>query len=86
MKGADDQQLVVVIAFLDKNYLRSVSFPKGAFFAATPSACRHWFRVFTTWLLGWTYRHDEGDHDGFLLALNFHLRNVVWLDDSTPWR
>lgn len=89
VKAADQQQIDQVLAFLDEDYLRSVALPVGAFFASRPSACRHWFRVFTAWVLGWKCRKDEGDPGGFPTELNFHLRNYVWPDNKTPlkwWR
>lgn len=82
VKGADAQQVALVLAFLNEDYLRSVPLPRGKFFARTPSGCRHWFRVFTAWVLRWTSRRDEGTPDGFPDELNYHLRHHVYPDVS----
>lgn len=82
-KHATNTHISLVIVFLNEKYLRSVPLPRGAFFAKGPTSCHHWFKVFTTWVLRWKSRKDEGDCDGFLAELNFHLRNYVYSNSAT---
>lgn len=81
MKGANNEQIALV---LNEDYLCSIPLPAGLFFSAAPSGYRHWFRVFTAWVLGWRSRKNEGDPPGLLPELNHHLRHIVWPDVIVP--
>lgn len=55
VKGMNNQQIALVLVFLDDDYLRSIPLHDGAFFVASPIGCRHWFKVFTASILGWKH-------------------------------
>lgn len=65
VKGVDEQHIALMQAFLDERYLRSIPLSMGAFFVIGFNAYKQWFWVFTTWVLGWTCRKDEGKPSGF---------------------
>lgn len=46
----------------------------GALFPRSLDGMRHYFRVFTTWVLGWTCRKDEGVPNGYPKEAIFYLR------------
>lgn len=41
LKGANEQQIALVVVFLPNNYLRSILLPVGAFLAHGLNKCRH---------------------------------------------
>lgn len=67
VKGANDDQVSLILAFLNEDYLRLVLLYVGFFFARDLSGWRHWFHVFTAWVPGWQCRRDEGHPLGFPL-------------------
>lgn len=81
-KGVLQLQVDQVVTFLNENYLRSTPLPKDAFFAQGSIGCRHWFRVFSAWVMGWKCRKDEKHPGGFLAELNYHLRNYAWPEEK----
>lgn len=46
VKGANHEQVSIVLAFLNEDYLRSIPLHVGTFFGRCPSGCKHWFHVF----------------------------------------
>ena len=82
VKHARDEGLVLVLKFMNEDYLRSVPLHVGGFFANGPQGCRHWFIILIVWVLEW--KESQGRSCQLPPWLNLHLRNYIWLDEGLP--